>query len=257
MKTTKILLYLSLYAGTWATAHATEAIAGVLETGAPYSALFSASPESGDLIGYAFKNESAAGKTILRNCLPGPVCKIEKSTTRPMDSAPPLKTQNEPSGWIEITMAQNAAMETTVFGHDKTMKTRYGVLSVREDDNTLLFKGKPVSPDIEGNNSLSIVASYELGKNDVFLLESAGGTACPALYRFVRINGSGLHATSEFGTCSDIIYPTSDLKESVTVAVVGFAGSGESAAAQRRAAMTKTVYKYLNGQIWVNGKPLP
>lgn len=256
MKTNAALLCLALCAGTFTTAHATQAAEGVLEKGAPYSALFSASPESGDLIGYAFKNDSAAGKAILKHCLPGLFCKVEKSTMRPMDSAPPLKTANEPSGWIEITTAQNPAMETVVFGYDKTMKTRYGVLSVREEGNTLLFKGKPVIPAIEGNSSLSIVASYELGKNDVFLLQDTGGTACPALYRFVTINAAGLRATPEFGTCSEIIYPTSDLKESVTVAMPGFRGPFNPVAEQQKMRMTKTVYTYRNGQVWENGKPI-
>ena len=255
MKATAVLLSLALCAGATAT-HATQVAEGVLEKGAPYSALFSASPESGDLIGYAFKNESAAGKAILKNCLPGLFCKLEKSTMRPMGDAPPLKTANEPMGWIEITTAKNPRMEPVVFGYDKTMKTRYGVLSVREEDNTLLFKGKPVRPAIEGNASLSIVASYELGKNDVFLLQNTGGRMCPALYRFVTINAAGLRTTPEFGTCSDIIYPTSDLKEGVMVAMVGIAGKIAFSEANDKTALKTVFYKYLNGQIFENEKPI-
>ena len=255
MKATAVLLSLALCAGA-TTTHATQVAEGVLEKGATYSALFSASPESGDLIGYAFKNESAAGKAILKNCLPGLFCKLEKSTMRPMGDAPPLKTANEPMGWIEITTARTPRMEPVVFGYDKTMKTRYGVLSVREDDNTLLFKGKPVRPAIEGNASLSIVASYELGKNDVFLLQNTGGRMCPALYRFVTINAAGLRTTPEFGTCSDIIYPTSDLKEGVMVAMVGIAGKIAFSEANDKTALKTVFYKYLNGQIFENGKPI-
>ena len=157
MTTNAALLCLALCAGTFTTAHATQTAEGVLEKGAPYSALFSASPESGDLIGYTFKNESAAGKAILKNCPSGLFCKIEKSTMRPMDSAPPLKT--------------------AVFGYEKIMKNRYNMLSVREDENILLFKGKPVTPAIKSNISLRIVASYELCKNDVFLLQDNGGAS--------------------------------------------------------------------------------
>ncbi len=256
MKTHAILLSLALSTGAVATTHAAEVAEGVLEKGSTYSALLSASPESGDLIGYAFKNDSAAGKAILKSCLPGLFCKISKSTLRAMNSAPPLKTTPEPSGWIEVTAARSAVMETTVFGYDKTAKSRYGVLSVREDDNTLLFKGKPVQPKIEGNNSLSIVASYELGKNDVFLLQNTGGTACPALFTFVTVNAAGLKATPEFGTCSDIIYPTSDLKDSVTVAMVGSSGPFEPTFEKQKAATQTTVYKYFKGQLWKNEKPL-
>ena len=52
MKTTAALLCLAFCAGTFTTAHATQTAEGVLENGAPYSALFGASPESGDLIDY-------------------------------------------------------------------------------------------------------------------------------------------------------------------------------------------------------------
>ena len=48
-----------------------------------------------------------------------------------------------------------------------------------------------MTPAIEGNASLSIMASYELGKNDVLLLQNSGSTNCPALYRFVTINTAG------------------------------------------------------------------
>lgn len=250
MKNSKVLFCLALSVTLMATTHAAE---GVLEKGAPYSALISVSPESGDLIGYAFKNESGVGKAILKNCLPGLSCKLEKSTLRRMDNTPPLKTTPEPSGWIEITSARNPAMQTTVFGYEKTAKSRYGVLSIR-DDNILMFKAKPVQPTIEGNNSLSIVASYELGKDDVFLLQNSGGTACPALYTFVTISAAGVRATPEFGTCSDIIYPTSDLKTGVTVVMVGFTRFSSTVAQQRTAAMTQTVYQLLtSGKLSKNG----
>ena len=39
-----------------------ETVEGLLEKGATHSALFTVSPESGDLVGYAVKNASPAGK---------------------------------------------------------------------------------------------------------------------------------------------------------------------------------------------------
>jgi hypothetical protein len=239
MKKTAAICILAFCASTFAAA---ETVEGVLEKGATYSALFSASPESGDLIGYPFKNQSAVGKTILGNCLPGMLCKIGKATTRNMNNTAALKFADNPSGWLEITMAKEVGMEPVIFGYEKKVKTRYGVLSVREEDNILLFKGKPVAPAIEGNSSLSIVANYELGKSDVLLLQNNGGTACPALYRFITISAAGLQVTPEFGTCSDIIYPTSDLKARITVAMVGEKGK------------TKTIFQYVNGAVMQGGK---
>lgn len=253
MKKTSALFLLAACAWTFAAA---ETVEGVLEKSAPYSALFSASPESGDLIGYPFKNQSAVGKAILGNCLPGMLCKIGKAAVRNMDDTEALKFADSPSGWLEITQARDIGMETVVFGYDQQAKTRFGLVSVREDDMRLLFKGKPVIPAIEGNSSLSIVAHYEIGQSDVLLLQNTGGTACPALFHFITVNATGLRATPEFGTCSDIIYPTFNEKTGVTVAMVGFSGSSEPAAEQRKTAMTKTIYRLQpNGQLTENGKP--
>ncbi|HRL98887.1 MAG TPA: hypothetical protein PLE22_05525 [Acidovorax sp.] len=239
-----------------------EVTQGVLEKGPAYSALFSASPESGDLIGFTFKTQSAVGRAILQNCLPGLLCKIEKSATRPVSDALSdtlgQKFAAQPAGWIEIIQARDIGMAPVVFGYEKTLKTRYGMVSVREEDNTLLFKGKPIKPAIEGNSGLDIVANYEMGATDVLLLQSSGGTACPALFRFVNISPGGvLRVAPEFGTCSDIIYPTFDSKVGVTVAMVGFRGPFEPAAEQKKAAMSKTVYRWnAQGQLRDNGKPV-
>ena len=252
MKKTSALFLLAACAWTFAAA---ETVEGVLEKSAPYSALFSASPESGDLIGYPFKNQSAVGKAVLAHCLPGMLCKIGKATTRNMDDTAALKFADNPSGWLEITQARDVGMETVVFGYEKKAKTRFGLVSVREDDNLLLFKGKPVAPAIEGNNSLSIVAQYEMGQSDVLLLQDTGGTACPALFRFITVSAAGLRATPEFGTCSEIIYPTVEFKTgTVTVAMNGFMGPANSAAEKSKAYMTKTVFRFAKGQVTENGK---
>ena len=254
MKKTSVIL--GLAACTWTFA-AAEPVKGVLEKSAPYSALFSASPESGDLIGYPFKNQSAVGKAILGNCLPGMLCKIGKGATRNMDNTDALKFADHPSGWLEITQAKDVGMDTVVFGYEKKLKTRFGVVSVREDDNLLLFKGKPVAPAIEGNNSLSIVANYEIGQSDVLLLQDTGGTACPALFRFITVSAAGLRATPEFGTCSDSIYPSWDSKTgTVTITTNGFKGPFEPEAEKRKAYMTKTVFRFAKGQVTENGKPV-
>lgn len=239
---------IALCASTYSQA-AAESIGGVLEQSGAYSALFTVSPESGDLIAYPFKNNSAVGKTILANCLPGLVCKVAKATTREMQDPTVLKFKDQAMGWIEITRAANVGMVSSISNYEKSSKTRFGILSVNDESRTLFFKGKPVLPNVEGNNSLSIVASFELGKNDVVLLQNTGGTACPALYLFVTINATSIRPTPEFGTCSDIINPTSDMKSSVTVVMNGFMGQFESTVAYRKAQMTKTIFRYANGLI--------
>lgn len=251
----KIFLGLMVcFAWTYAAA---ESVEGVLEKGSPYSALFTFSPESGDMIGYAFKNQSRAGKSILENCLPGMFCKIEKAGTRDIENTEALNFADSPSGWYEITSSKNVYMESAVHGYEKTAKTRYGTVSVRESDKVLLYKGKPVSPEIQGNSSLSIVASYEAGKNDILLLQDTGGTACPALFRFVTLSPKGLSTTPEFGTCSDIVYPTMNSETAtITITTNGFRGPFEPEADKRKAYMTKTVFRFANGRVTENGKPI-
>ena len=91
-----------------------ETIQGVLEQSGSYSALFAASPESGDLIGYPFKNNSAVGKTILANCLPDLVCNVGKATTRNMQGTSALTFKDQPMGWMEVTQAANAGMVSAI-----------------------------------------------------------------------------------------------------------------------------------------------
>lgn len=128
-------------------------------------------------------------------------------------------------------------MVSAVNSYEKTVKTRFGVLAVGADNTSLQFKGKPVLPEAQGNSSLSIVANYELGNTDVVLVQNNGGTACAALYRFITVSKADPRTTPEFGTCSDIIYPTSDLKTSVTVVMVG------------HSARTKAVFQYAGGRL--------
>ena len=255
MKTKATALFFAALCACASLAVQAETIEGVLEKSAPYSALFTVSPESGDLIGYPFKNQSAVGKTILSNCLPGLLCKIGKATARDMANTDELKFADHPSSWVEITQAKDAGMQTAVIDYDKKVKTRFGVVSVREDDKRLMFKGKPVLPAIEGNNGLSIVANYEMGPSDVLLLQDIGGTACPALFRFITVSAAGVRVTPEFGTCSDIIYPTMDAKTAtITIAANGFRGPFESQAEKQKAYMTKTVFRFANGRVTENDK---
>lgn len=235
-----------------------ETVEGLLEKGTTYSAIFTVSPESGDLVGYAVKNASLAGKAILQHCLSGMLCKVEKSTLRLLENTSALRFSEQPMGWYEITKAQGRiGVETLVHGYESAMKTRFGTVSVRDDDKALLFKGKPVQPAIEGNSNLHIVARYEWGADDVLLLQDTGGSACPAQFRIVQLSAKGLNTSPAFGTCSDLIYPSFDAKTGVTVTMVGFAGPFESEAAQKKAGMSKAVYRWDGkGALVENGRTL-
>ncbi len=230
-------------------AAAAEPVEGVLEQGSTWSAIFSVSAESGDLVGHAFRNQSAPGRAILARCVPGLWCKAAKASTRVLQDTAPLAFAERPSGWLEITAAHDVRIEAAIAGHEKKLGTRHGPVAIADDD-TLLFRGRRVLPAVESNSGLSLVAHHEVGKADVLLLQNNGGSACPARYRFITVSASGIAASPEFGTCSDLIYPTGDAR-GVTVAMPAFAGPGQRAAPRRR-----VVYRFENGHATDNGRAL-
>jgi len=129
---------------------------------------------------------------------------------------------------------------------------RFGSLKIN-DKNMLLFKNLPLEPEIQGNNSLSVIGTYQLGNNDVVLIQDNGGTACPALLYFVTVSTSGVKATSAFGTCSDLI-DAKQASDSISVTMPGFWGPLGSKAAHRKAAKEKYVFVLKAGVLTQNGK---
>jgi len=249
LKTIRSSLATAALAALAATSAAAQAVEGVLEQGPVWSALFYVSAESGDLVGQTFRNQSAAGRAILAGCLPGLWCKVARATTREMRDTTPLAFAERPSGWLEITAARDVGMQAAIAGHEQSMDTRRGTLAIG-DDGTLRWRGRSVLPAVQANNSLSLVARHEVGRTDVLLLQNNGGSACPARYRFITVSASGIATSPEFGTCSDLIYPTGDAR-GVTVAMPAFAGPGQRAAPRRR-----VVYRYENGHVTENGRVL-
>ncbi len=132
--------------------------------------------------------------------------------------------------------------------------TRFGVLSVNED-KILLFKGRPLVPTIEGNNSLDLGTVRQIGATDVVLVTSNGGSGCPAVFYFVSVTRSGAKATPEFGTCSDLA-TVKRKGNSISVTMPGFLGPFEPKSAQRRAAKERHVFIYRAGVVTENGKPV-
>jgi hypothetical protein len=82
-------------------------------------------------------------------------------------------------------------------------ETIKGVLAIK--DNILYLNDRVVYPKIEGDFSLTIKENltYKDG-NAILLMNSSGGTACPALYRLIMLTPSFINQTPEFGNCSDL-----------------------------------------------------
>jgi hypothetical protein len=135
-----------------------------------------------------------------------------------------------------------------------TIQTRFGALTV-SDAGVLLFKGTPVQPTIEANNSLDLSQPYQIGTSDVVLITDNGGTSCPALYYFVTVTKSGAKVTPSFGTCSDLI-KIKRTGDSISVSMPGYQGPSESKRAQLRAARERHVFIYHAGVVTENDKPV-
>jgi hypothetical protein len=134
------------------------------------------------------------------------------------------------------------------------IETRFGTLAVNKD-RMLLFKGKPLSPSVQGNSSLDLGTPFRIGATDVVLVTDNGGAACPVLYYFVTVSKSGAKHTPVFGTCEQL----SSIKRSgnsILVRMRGFRGPFEPEADRRRAAMQRHLFIFSNGVVTENGKPV-
>lgn len=136
----------------------------------------------------------------------------------------------------------------------KEVSTRFGVLSV-DEDRILLFKGQPLDPPIEGNNSLDLGELTSIGPTDVVLVTNNGGTGCPFTYYFVSTSASGAKGTPFFGTCNQLISMKRQ-GDLIVLILPGFYGPAMPAAARRRAEKQRHVFVYRGGVVYKNGKPV-
>ena len=317
------LLTLALVAPACAQASKVE---GLLERGPTHSVLWFVSPESGDLVGQVFANASPAGQIILAACLPGLHCVAEgaNAVEPPEDLTRQLRFSSEPSGWWLITQARSAGMQGDLPLHERTLRTRYGLLDVNEN-HMLLLEGRPVlgnpqppgasaatapapaaAPSlmarlstwwqgqwhrvmallglgstslpaastaktpaptvsdtpwhvpgtaevVQGNNTLHLVAHYELEGQDVALLQDTGGAYCPALFRFAMLSAQGIAVTPAFGTCNDIAHATlaqdAQGRPEPILAMPGFLGPDEPKQAREQASNQLQRFALRQGQV--------
>lgn len=76
-------------------------------------------------------------------------------------------------------------------------------------EEKVYVNGSLAYDNADGDRALNIKAQFETDKGDtlVFFLEKlSGGTACPAMYRFIFAESDGqVSITDSFGTCSDLL----------------------------------------------------
>jgi hypothetical protein len=235
-----------------------EEFSAILESQGPYSALFRVSPESGDLVGHVFRTDSVLGRRILEGCLVGMPCVLDSVRTRAFDSAVGfgLGFADQPAGWREITAAEGARVGSAIEDYRSEVVTRYGVVAADRENLTLLWRGKPLWP--AGSGSFSVVRHVSSwGQGELLLVQNTGGSACPALYRWIEVSQRGVRASPEFGTCSDLAYPF--LEESpegqpqAVVRMVEHVGPLGTEALRRKAGRTRVEFVFSGGQLTQNG----
>lgn len=143
----------------------------------------------------------------------------------------------------EIASKQLTKIEQTI-KDDKQINSQYGQLSIVGEVNEmqLMFDGKKLREGV--GFSLSFVKQFNFTSKDIILvMNNSGGTACPAQYFFVTLNGAtDIQLSPEFGTCSDLIETSQDGKN-ITVTML-------------ETSEHQISYVYSNGVISENGTPL-
>jgi hypothetical protein len=84
------------------------------------------------------------------------------------------------------------------------LMTRYGKLSIDEENAVIYLNEKPVEPAIDSISSFAFEKKFQIGWSDVVLLNIGGGSGCAAKYMFLIVTSAKFAHTNEFGNCSDL-----------------------------------------------------
>lgn len=107
----------------------------------------------------------------------------------------------------------------------------------------LTFNGRPVQPRVEGNAALSFAYHLSSGSRLAALIEDDGGSACPALFRWIVVSAGGYKLSPEFGTCTDLIKAEAKGGRFI-VRMPGFVGPFNTQAEQQQAVKRRVTYVY-------------
>ena len=240
-------------------------IAGVLDRRGEQGAVFEVSPETGDLVAYVFDPKGPLGQRLLSECVRDMPCLVEGVRARPLDGqAPATKVLTElgfsvsPSAWLGMIDAGPARVESALEAPEAQVKTRFGEVVVQEGDSSVLVNGQTVLPAQE--EPVSIVRNAPVGAEDVLLLQSGSGTACPALFQVLVVSAQGVQVSPKFGSCSDLVFAVVEEKRNqaprLSIRMLGFAGPFEPEEEQRKAALKMVEFVYQQGALTRDGKPV-
>lgn len=151
-----------------------------------------------------------------------------------------------------VALAAAVLLATSPMALAQSIETRFGPVSVSQ--NVLMFRGRPVTPRVEGNNSLGLDKVLQVGASDDVIVRDNGGSGCPVMFWVVSVTAQSAKASPEFGTCSkgaDISMKGNSVSLAMpTVATL----------AQMRAGLGDPghmhVFIVTNGVVTDNGKPV-
>lgn len=109
--------------------------------------------------------------------------------------------------------AQGRWEEVPGLDDDEKIKSRFGTLRIVKTDDRVVSGSSIV--ELNGKKLITLeepIAAfhklYQLQNSDeILLMQSGGGTMCPAFFRFISVKSDGkASVTKEFGNCSDIVF---------------------------------------------------
>jgi hypothetical protein len=161
-----------------------------------------------------------------------------------------------------MTAALLVSLVSAVLADGTQLQTRFGTLTIESltgrvnFQGRVLYKGRPLHPDVRGNNALYVEHIFHLAGSDAVLFRDAGGDACPDLWYFVSVSPSGAASTPEFGSCGSLLEATQK-GQTIVVRSRGFLGPFEPEAARVNASKQTYEFIYHSGAVTEDGKPVP
>ncbi len=140
----------------------------------------------------------------------------------------------------------------TPFAMAQSVDTRFGPVTI--DRNTLMFRGRPVVPSVQGEMSLGLDQVIQVGSYDaVIVRNNLGGNACPTMFYVVSVTGQGAKASPAFGTCSEAA-DVSRKGNGVSLSMQTHWTLAQERVGKGGAARTH-VFDVVDGAVTDNGKP--
>lgn len=139
----------------------------------------------------------------------------------------------------------------------ETITERFGKLEIIGEfgNSELRFNGKPLNPNIAGNNFLSFEKKIAFRDRDLVLIQDNGGTSCPSQFHIIDISKRGAIPTKAFGSCTEGI-KVQKTKTGLRMTMGGYAGPGVEPQDVDTLTNKRYIYLYVNGKLSENGNPV-